>query len=198
MKLSITCLAAFTAFAADSFGQPLLTVCEVLAHVERYADKSVAVVGQIDRSVSVIDHSEFLSQDQCEHPLVRHGHRWVDKIGVWTNSTEGMPDPPANRLRFEPLLVAAKLSMVRKTTSLRSHNEPTFRLEGKAIVYNGTRSVKNQWAVVYGRIAKNANLEENCGVDGCGGDDVPLTIVAKPYNVYFVGDDGAIAPKRAD
>jgi hypothetical protein len=105
-----------------------------------------------------------------------------------------MPDPPASRLRLEPSLVAAKVSMVRKTTSLRSHDEPTFRREGNSTVFNGTRSVKNEWAVAYGRVVKNPRLDENCGIGGCGGDDVPLTIVVKPYNVYLAGDDGVLRP----
>jgi hypothetical protein len=192
-------IAIVTTLAASACNRrTLFSVCEVLAEPERFANSAVAVIGQMERSVSLIDHYEFLSQDQCEHPLVTHGHRWVDKIQVWTNSTEGMPEPPADRPRLEPAPVAAKLSIVRKTTNLRSHDEPTFRADGKSTVYNGTKSVKNEWAVVYGRVMKNASLDENCGVGGCGGDNVPLTIVVKPYNVFVVGEDGAVPPKRAD
>ena len=53
----------------------VLTVFEVLGEVTHYADTAVAVVGCVERSVSRID-PEFLAQDNCEHPVVTHGHVW--------------------------------------------------------------------------------------------------------------------------
>ena len=38
----------------------VLTVCEVLGNVPLYADTAVAVVGRLERTVSLTDHSEFL------------------------------------------------------------------------------------------------------------------------------------------
>ena len=52
----------------------VLTVCEVLAEVNRYADSAVIVVGRMERSVSLIDRYQFLSEDQCENPVITHGH----------------------------------------------------------------------------------------------------------------------------
>jgi hypothetical protein len=57
----------------------VLTVCEVLGNVPRYADTAVAVVGRMESSVSLTDHYEYLSQDRCEHPVIAHGHAWSDK-----------------------------------------------------------------------------------------------------------------------
>src|SRR5437899_1346635 len=86
-----------------SFGQQelhgemrVLSVCEVLGNVNRYADTAVAVVGRMERSVGLIDHYEFLSQDRCENPVITHGHTWSNKIQIWTASEEGMPKPPSD------------------------------------------------------------------------------------------------------
>ncbi len=132
----------------------------------------------------MIDHYEFTCRRINVSILwLRLRHRWVDKIQVWTKFDRGNAGAtPADRPRLEPYaaLMAAKLSVdCCKTTNLRSHDEPTFRREGKSTVYNETRSVKNEWAVVYGRVVKNADLDKNCHVEGCGGDNVPLTIVVK-------------------
>jgi hypothetical protein len=71
-----------------SFGQhnldarvKVLTVCEVLAAVNRFADTAVAVVGRMERSVSLVDHYEFLSQDGCKHPGSMQGGQ-SQKIGI--------------------------------------------------------------------------------------------------------------------
>jgi len=60
--------------AGIAFGQQeshgtteIVTVCEVLGDVSRYAGAAVAVVGRMERSVDLIDHYEFLSQGRCEH-----------------------------------------------------------------------------------------------------------------------------------
>ena len=140
---------------------------------------AVAVVGRMERSVSLIDHYEFLSQDTCEHPVVTHGHVWSDKIQIWVNWEEGMPKPPSERPKLQGPVVAAKLSVVRKTTKLGSHEEPRFKEDGHA----NTTTVPNEWAVVYGRIVGSPRLDENCGSGGCGGDDVPLILIAQPSEV---------------
>jgi hypothetical protein len=71
----------------------VLTVCEVLGNLPLYADTAVAVVGRMERSVSLTDHSEFLSQDRCEHPVITHGHTWSDKIQVWAAWGRGCQSP---------------------------------------------------------------------------------------------------------
>jgi hypothetical protein len=54
--------------------------------------------------------------------------------------------------------------------------------------------VPNEWAVVYGRIIRLPNLDKDCGAKGCGGDDVPLMIIAEPHNVYSLRGDGTLLP----
>jgi hypothetical protein len=92
-----------------------------------------------------------------------------------------MPKPPSDKAKLERSVVAAKLSVVRKTTKLGFHQEPQFRADGQSVVYTGSAPLPNQWAVVYGLIVRSPRLDEDCGAGGCGGDDVPLIIIAEPY-----------------
>jgi hypothetical protein len=172
----------------------VLTVCEVLGDARLYADTAVAVVGRMERSVSLIDHYEFLSQDQCEYPVITHGYTWSDQIQVWSDWEAWMPKPPSDRPKLERLVVATKLSIVRKTTKLGSHQEPQFKAEGRSIVYSNNAEAPNEWAVVYGRIVRVPNPDEDCGADVCGGDNAPLVIIAEPYNVHRLRDDATPLP----
>jgi hypothetical protein len=74
----------------------VVTVCEVLGNVAHYADTGVAVVGRMEASIGLIDRSDFLSQDRCEHPVITHGHVWPDKIRIWAAWEPGMPKPPSD------------------------------------------------------------------------------------------------------
>lgn len=168
----------------------LVTVCEVLGNVDRYADADVAIVGRMERSVSVADHSEFLSQDRCEHPLVTHGHSFPNRIQILTDWEDGTPKPPGDNPRFERTRLAAKLSEVRKTAELGSHKETQFNAEGK----RHTVGVPTEWALVYGRLVKTPRLDEDCGVGGCGGDDVPLVLIAKEQEIHSLA--GGDSPSR--
>ena len=169
----------------------VLTVCEVLGDVNRYTNTAVAVVGRMERSVSVIDHYEFLSQDRCEHPAITHGHIWSNKIQIWADWEEGMPKPPSDGPKLQAAVLAAKLSVVRRTTKLGSHQEPRFKADG----HPSTAVVPNEWAIVYGRIVRSPRLDEDCGAGGCGGDDVPLIIIADPSEVHTLRGDGKPLPK---
>jgi len=146
----------------------------------------------MERSVSFIDRYQFLSEDKCEHPVITHGHVWSNKIQVWTGSEKGMPKPPRAKLQLEPSTVAAKLRAVRQTTKLGTHEEPYFKKDGNSIVYAGQRLKPNEWAVVYGRISRNPRLSEDCGAEGCGGDNMPLMLIAEPYNVHRIAKDGRL------
>jgi len=161
---------------------PLVTVCEILGNVDRYSNADVVIVGRMERSVSLVDHHEFLSQDSCERPLVRRGHTFPNRIQILTDWEEGMPKPPGDRPRFERARIAAKLSGVRKSTELGSHEEPRFDAERTP----SRVVVPNEWAFVYGRLVKTPRLDEDCGPGGCGGDDVPLVIIAKGQEVHTV------------
>ena len=106
-----------------------------------------------------------------------------------------MPKPPSDRPNFERSVVAMKLSILRKTTKVGSHQEPQFKVGGRSIAYNHTAEVPNEWAVVYGRIVTVEDLNEDCGADGCGGDNVSLFIIAEPYNVQRLREDGTPLPE---
>jgi hypothetical protein len=176
----------------------VLTVCEVLGDVDKYADHPLAVVGRMERSVSLTDHYELLAEDRCEHPVTTEGHVWLNKVQIWAGWEKGMPKPPTDRPLLDRADVAIKVSIVRKTTQLGVHQEPRFKTEGRSLVYTHTADVPNRWAVVYGRIVRVPKLDEKgCGVEGCGGDDWPLVIVAEPYNVHVLSDEGAISSDSA-
>jgi len=97
-----------------------------------------------------------------------------------------MPRPPSDRPKLQEAVVAAKLSAVRRTTKLGSHEEPRF-----ADGHLSIDVVPNEWAVVYGRIVRSPRLDEDCGARGCGGDDVPLVIIAEPYQVHRLSSNGS-------
>ena len=168
----------------------LVTVCEVLGNANQYADTDVAIVGRMERSVSLVDHSEFLSQDRCEHPLITHGHTFPNRIQILTHWEDGMPKPPGENPALERTRIGAKLAEVRKTTGLGTHEEPQLNAEGKI----RTAVVPNEWALIYGRLVKTSRLDEDCGVEGCGGDDVPLVIIAKEQEVHKIA--GGASPSR--
>ena len=169
----------------------VLTVCEVLGDVSHHADAVVAVVGRMERSVSLTDHYEFISQDRCERPIITHGHVWSNKIQILTDWEAGMPKAPGEEPVLERSAIAAKLSTIRKTTKLGFHQEPRFKVDrrSRTITYSHTASVPNQWAVVYGRIVPVPDLNDDCGAGGCGGFDVPLIVIAESYNVHRLGAD---------
>lgn len=174
----------------------VLTVCEVLADVAGYADRPLIVVGRMEMTVGIIDHYEFLSEDQCDAPAVTHGHVWSTKIQIWAGRAQGMPKPPRTKPRLEASDLAAKLLIVRQTTALGFHDEPYFKKNGNSIEYAGTTSKPNVWAVVYGRIMKNPDLNEDCDTQDCRGHNVPLMIIAEPYNVHGLAPDGRLLPVR--
>jgi hypothetical protein len=192
-RLIIAILVLGSVASGQSHAQvKVFTVCEVLADVNRYADSAVIVVGRMERSVSLTDQYQFLSEDQCEHPVITHGHVWSNKIQVWARPEKGMPKPPRAKLQLEQSAVAAKLLAVRQTTKLGTHEEPYFKKDGNSIVYAGQKLRPNEWAVVYGRIARVSKLNEDCGVEGCGGDNVPLILISEPYNVHRIAEDGRL------
>jgi len=156
----------------------------------------LSVVGRMESSVGLIDHYEFLSEDQCGQPLITHGHLWSNKIQIWPGWDPGMPKPPRAKLQLEPPALAAKLLIVRGTRKLGFHDEPFFKKDGNSLVYAGTTPKPNEWAAVYGRIMKNPDLNKDCDVEDCGGHSVPLMVIAEPYNVHKLAEDGRVLPER--
>jgi hypothetical protein len=169
----------------------VLSVCEVVGGVNQYADTVVAVVGRMERSISLVDHSEVLSQDRCEHPIVTHGHKFPNKIQIRTDWEQGMPMPPGEQPKLDRQVLAAKLLSIRRATALGSHQEPQFSADG----HPTTATVPNQWALVYGRIVRAPRLDEDCGAGGCGGDDVPLIVIAKSHEIHALRSDGRLLPE---
>ena len=101
--------------------------------------------------------------------------------------------PPTDRPVLNQTDVAAKLAAVRKTTALGFHDEPQIETTGGSTKVS-TVQVPNEWAIVYGRIVRQPNLYKDCGTEGCGGFDVPLWIIVKPYNVHRLGGSGTLLP----
>ena len=155
----------------------ILTVCEALVDVNRYADMAVIVVGRLERSVSLVDHYEFLSQDSCGPVVAARGHPWARKIQLVTSWEKGMPKPPRDTMELDYSAVGTKLAEVRRTTELGTHEEPFFKTEGHSIVYSHTALVPNEWAAVYGRLVQVR-------------DDAQLVILAKPEEVHRLRPDG--------
>ena len=170
-----------------------LTVCEVLGDLNQHADTAIAVVGRMESSVGLIDHYEFLAQDRCEHPVTTGRHVWLNRIEIWDRWEEGMPKPPSDKPVLNHADLAAKLSAVRKSTTLGFHEEPQIKTKGGSTKVSIVQ-VPNEWAVAYGRIVRLPNLDRDCGSEACGGFDVPLMIVVEPYSVHRLRDDGTLLP----
>jgi hypothetical protein len=162
----------------------VLTVCEVIANLDRYSNTNVAVVGHMERKVGVIDHYEFLSQDGCEPRILTNKHLWPNRILIWTIAEPGLPNPPEDKPKLENAVLAAKLAAVRNTTRLGTHKEP--RPDGP-----GTSVVKNTWGVVYGRVVRSPLLDKYCAPKGCGGHDAPVILMAAPDAVQTLAVDGS-------
>jgi hypothetical protein len=91
-----------------------------------------------------------------------------------------MREPPGDSPTFERTSIAAKLSEVRKTTQVRSHEGPESKRKGKLYTVVATSG----WGLVYGHLVKTPRLNEDCGASGCGGDDIPLILIAKRREVH--------------
>jgi hypothetical protein len=102
----------------------VLTVCEILGDMKRYTDSAMTVVGRMERSVSLIDHYEFLSQDRCEHPVITHGHVWLDKIQTWRAWAAASPGATERQAEIQRQLFA-------KEEVLRSQSAAGSAPQGK-------------------------------------------------------------------
>ena len=200
MRTLICWIATLIVSASVAVGQQrpsgqakVLTVCEVLGDLTKYVDTAVIVVGRIERRASLIDQHTFLSQDRCEHPVITNGHVWLEMIEVLTPSPREKGETPSERPKLEQSIIAGKLSMVQKTTKLGVHMEPQFKADERShtILYTHTAEVPNSWGAIYGRIEGVAKLNKDCGPEGCGGDDQPALILAQPYNIHRLSEDGA-------
>ncbi len=192
--LAMTPIAGFGQLKSDQI--KLLTVCEVIGNRSDYTDAAVVIVGRKESSVSMIDRYDFISQDHCPHPIVTHRHQWPNKILVLTSPDEAQPKPPGEMANLARPAIASKLSIVRKGTVLGFHLEPQYTTAGNSIHYSGDTRVPNEWVLVYGRLVPVPNLTEDCGRQGCGGDDTPLILIAERQNVRQLAEDGTVLSVR--
>lgn len=165
--------------------QRIMSVCEVLADYARLADTPVVIVGRMDAIAGIIDRSDYLSEDGCEHPIVTFGHTWKMKIRI-LGSIPGMPKPPSDNPKLEPAQLAEKLLVIQRTTELGTHEEPVFKKGGGL----GTGTVPNQWAAIYGVLVKSGFLAD-CHSKDCPGD-LALFVVANPRDVHPLRPDGTL------
>jgi len=175
----------------------VVTVCDVIKNPSHYSDAPVAIVGRLERSVSFVDHYEFLAQDRCSRPLMTAGHVWPNRLWLCSDWGEGLPKAPTEAPKFNKTYLSKKLSAVRKTTKLGVHQEPGFVIDGHTRRYTSEVDVPNEWVVVYGRVFDNPSLRDSdCDEAGCGGLlSAPLVLMVEQYNILELNDDGTIRPK---
>ncbi len=163
-----------------------ITVCELLANPAAYNGKDVALLGRSDPSVG--DNAR-LSEDDCGSLLNTQGRIWPNS--VFTGGGSSGPNPPLGVLVLDPDGLARKLELVRQTTSLKMQETRVFR-EGKA----ETRSIKQHWAVIFGRIETREQLRPPSGVfpnhdfgNGFGSGGVfPAQITYAADNEFYIRD----------
>jgi hypothetical protein len=180
---------------SEAGGPKVVTVCEVLGNPNQYRDSVVAVVGRLDRSVSLIDSYEILTQDQCGKPIVTKGFVWPNEILIWSDSEDGSPKPPNEEPKLDQELVAKQLMVVRQTTKLGFHREPRMRVKDGSTTYSKD-DVPNEWVIVYGRVVGSPNLgKEPCDDDeiGCEGFmGAPMAIIVERKNIQVLNEDGTL------
>jgi hypothetical protein len=180
---------------AEAQRPKVVTVCEVLGNPTQYRDSVVAVVGRLYWISSLIDGSEFLTQDQCGKPIVTKGFEWPNMILIWSHSEDGFPKPPSDEPNLAQELVAKQLAVVRQTTKLGVHKQPRIRVTDGSTTYSEA-DVPNEWAILYGRVIGSPNLsKEPCNNDelGCRGFmGAPIAIIVEPKNIHVLNGDGTL------
>jgi hypothetical protein len=154
-----------------------VTVCETLLNETAYKGRAVAVVGRLERSVSLIDSTEYLAQDAC-------GAGTASRILIWADldPADG-PEPPKEQPNLDSRVLASKLAKIRKTTALGTHVEPRYKKVENRITFSHFADVPNEWAVVYGKLVK---IPEE------GEDGVRLSLVVVRQNVQILDANGTL------
>jgi hypothetical protein len=171
----------------------IVTVCELLANINEYNNTDVAVVGRMDQpGDKLIDHSEYVVQDQCEHPIVTKGYVWPSKVLMFSKGRlESLAKAPSDQPELDHTVLGEKASAVQKTTKLGFHKEPRLSQKGSVHFAN----VRDEWIVAYGRIFCAPNLaREACRNIGCRGfiGGAPLVIIVEPKNIHIISQDGKL------
>jgi len=178
-------------------GTKVVTVCDVIKNPSHYSGAPVAIVGRLERSVSFVDHYEFLAQDRCSRPIMTAGYLWPNRLWLCSDWAEGLPKAPKETPKFNKTYLSKKLSAVRKTTKLGVHQEPGFVGDSQTLRLTGEVDVPNEWVVVYGRVFDIPSLRDSdCDENGCAGFlSAPLVLMVEQYNILELKDDGTIRPK---
>jgi hypothetical protein len=171
----------------------IVTVCELLANINEYNNTDVAVVGRMDQpGDKLIDHSEYVVQDHCEHPIVTKGYVWPSKALIFSQGRlESLAKAPRDQPELDHTVLGEKASAVQKTTKLGFHKEPRLSQKGSVHFAN----VRDEWIVAYGRIFCAPNLaREACRNIGCRGfiGGAPLVIIVEPKNIHIISQDGKL------
>jgi len=154
-----------------------VTVCEALRNVAAYKSTPVAVVGRLERSVSLQDSTEYLDQEDC-------GAGTATRILLWEDpAPEDGPEPPKDHPNLDQPVLVVKLAQIRKTTALGTHREPVYKKVQDRVIFSHFADVPNSWAVAYGRLVK---IPEE------GWDGVVFSLFVVRQNIRPLTGDGRL------
>ena len=177
-----------------------VTVCEILANPQQFNGRAVAALGRFDYT----DEGEWLSEDDCGAKLVTGGYTWPNII--WLDCCyETAPDHLQGALVVDDSALNEKLQEVRKTTQLKYQKRIVFFVKPqKTGAISEWRDVKDQWAVVYGRLETRQDLQPPTGSgpyrdwgNGFGHlGAAPVQLVIKQKNILRFADDSPPKPNE--
>lgn len=192
IRLSVITLGVI-AFPGFTFGQnqaTVVSVCEVLANLNDYGNSVIAIVGRLDVTGVIYDRRHYVSQDQCENPIVADDFVWPNRILIATTHEKGLPNPPTDTPDLSLPLLVDKLASMRGKTILGVRNEFRVNKSGELVNF----IARNSWVVAYGHTYSPSHLTtaESCKEVGCNGfaGRVPLIIMVDPKNVHLLNEDG--------
>ncbi|MGC4051251.1 MAG: carboxypeptidase-like regulatory domain-containing protein [Paludibaculum sp.] len=175
-----------------------MTVCESLANRKKLAGKPVAIVGRIECGASFIDHNCFLVEDRCVRPVTSDGGVWPNQVYLLDYWEEGTPRPPSSWPKFDESVLAQKLSLIGRSTTLGMHREPSFKMDGSGLMYAGSAEVKDEWGIAYGTFFSAPRLQKPGCEDevGCGGFiGAPAALITLPHGLLSITSDGKVAER---
>lgn len=175
-----------------------MTVCESLANRKKLIGKPVAIIGRIECGASLIDHNCFLAEDRCDRPVTSDGAVWPNQVYLMNHWEEGMLKPPSSWPKYDEAVLAQKLSLIGRRTTLGMHREPTFKMDGSGLKYAGTAEVKDEWGIACGTFFTAPRLQKPGCEDevGCGGFiGAPAALITLPHGLLSITGDGKVAER---
>lgn len=118
---------------------PVVTVCEVLANLQSYNGKYIAIVARLAET----DHGGWLSEDRCEHKLMTGRYVWSNVI--WLEPYPSSPPQLTSKLDIQSKEVKEKLKQVVERSGLRK---------------------TDQWVLIHGILDTHEKLETHTYPDG--------------------------------